>query len=144
MYVQDADNNICRCDQTSDCSDVSDEKGCKIVVIDPKTYMKDKPPKQAKVMLKVELLKVLEIAELAMMFRTQFKVYLEWFDYRITFYNLHKNQDLNTLVEDEKQKIWSPSLVFYNTDKKLRSLTDEESLIKVSREGNFTRNNIYT
>ena len=40
---------MCRCDQTTDCVDISDEKGCTIVVIDPKNYMKDKPPKHAEV-----------------------------------------------------------------------------------------------
>ena len=30
-----------RCNQNPDCDDISDEKGCKIVVIDPKNYLKD-------------------------------------------------------------------------------------------------------
>ena len=82
-------------------------------------------------------MKNLEIGEVAMLFRNQFKLYMEWFDSRVTFYNLHANQGLNTLVEEEKQKIWTPSLIFDNTDEKVRTRTDAESLISVKREGNF-------
>ena len=77
-----------------------------------------------------------------MLFRNQFKLYMEWFDSRVTFYNLHKDSGLNTLVEEEKKKIWTPSLIFDNTDQKVRTRTDEESLISVKREGNFSRNTI--
>ena len=82
-------------------------------------------------------MKNLEIGEVAMLFRNQFKLYMEWFDSRVTFYNLHANQGLNTLVEEEKQKIWTPSLIFDNTDEKVRTRTGAESLISVKREGNF-------
>ena len=129
-----------RCDQNTDCDDISDEKGCKIVVIDPNNYMKDKPPKQALVKLRVDLLKILELDEVAMLYRTQYTVNLEWLDPRITFYNLHENQGLNTLVEEEKQMIWTPRLIFDNTDEKTRTTTDSESVISVRREGNYTKN----
>ena len=77
-----------------------------------------------------------------MLFRSQFKLYLQWLDSRVTFYNLHGNQGLNTLVQDEKQKIWTPSMIFDNTDEKVRTKTDAESLISVKREGNFSSNTI--
>ena len=43
------DSSVCipmakRCDQTEDCKDVSDEKSCKTISVDPKKYLKDKPP----------------------------------------------------------------------------------------------------
>ena len=104
--------------------------------------MKDKPPKQSVVKLKVDLLKVLEIDEVSMSYRTQYTVNLEWLDPRITFYNLHGNQGLNILVEEEKQKIWTPKLIFDNTDKKTRTKTDSESVISVKREGDYTQNTL--
>ena len=104
--------------------------------------MKDKPPQQAVVKLKVELLKILEIDEVAMLYRTKYTVNQEWLDPRITFYNLHWNQELNNLVEEEKQMIWTPSLIFQNTDENIRTLTDSESTISVKRESNFTQNTI--
>ena len=94
------------------------------------------------VKLKIELLNILEIGEVEMMFRTQFKLYVEWFDSRITFYNLHGNQGLNSLIQREKEEIWTPSLVFDNTDQKIRTITDAESSISVRREGNLTRNRV--
>ena len=89
-----------------------------------------KPPKQAVVKIKIEWLKILEIGEVEMLFRSQFKLYLEWLDSRVTFYNLHGNQGLNTLVQEEKQKIWTPSMIFDNTEDKIRTKTDAEVLIK--------------
>ena len=77
-----------------------------------------------------------------MLFRNQFKLRMEWYDPRVTFYNLHKNQGLNTLVEQEKAKIWTPSMIFDNTDQKIRTTTDEESLVSVKREGYYSRNTI--
>ena len=133
---------ISRCDQNPDCDDIIDEKGCKIVVIDPKNYLKDKPPKDAVVKLRAELLKILETGEVAMLYRSKYTVNLEWLDPRITFYNLLGNQKLNSLVEEEKQKIWTPSLIFDNTDENTRTTTDKESIISVKREGNFTQNTL--
>ena len=118
------------------------EKGCQIVVIDPNNYMKDKPPKEALVKLRVDLLKVLQIDEVAMLYETQYTVNLEWLDPRITFYNLNDNQGLNTLVELEKEKIWTPKLILDNTKQKTRTKTDSESVVSVKREGNYTQNTL--
>ena len=76
------------------------------------------------------------------MFRTQFKLFIEWSDSRIIFHNLHENQGLNSLIQEEKQKIWTPTLVFDNTDQKIRTVTDAESSISVKKEGDFVRNSI--
>ena len=112
------------------------------MVIDPNNYMKDKPPKEAVVKLRVELMKILEIGEVAMLYRTQFTVNLEWLDPRIIFYNLHENQGLNALVEEEKNMIWTPRLILDNTDAKTRTTTDEESIISIRREGDFTQSTV--
>ena len=60
--------------------------------MDENNYLKDKPPKEAVVKIKIELLTILEIGEVEMLFRNQFKIYMEWLDSRVTFYNLHENQ----------------------------------------------------
>ena len=111
-------------------------------MVDPKNYLKDKAPKQAVVKLRVELLKILEIGEVAMLYRSKYAMYLEWLDPRITFHNLHENQNLNSLVEEEKDTIWTPSFIFHNTDKSTRTTTDRESSISVRRVGNFTQNTL--
>ena len=130
-----------RCDQSTDCLDISDEQDCQIVVVNPKNYMKDKPPKAAMVKLSIDLLKVLKIDEVSMLYKTQYIVNLEWLDPRIIFFNLHNDQGLNTLVEEEKLKIWTPKLIFDNTKYKTRTTTDKESTVSVKREGNYTPNN---
>ena len=111
-------------------------------MVDPKNYLKDKPPKQAIVKLRIELLKILEIGEVEMLYRTKYTVNLEWLDPRITFYNLHDDQNLNSLVEEEKEKIWTPRFIFQNTDKSTRTTTDDESIISVRREGQFIQNTL--
>ena len=131
--------NSIRCDQTTDCYDVSDEKGCKIIVIDPKNYLKDKPPKQGVVKVHVKLLKILKLDEVSALFSSQYSIKMEWMDSRLTFYNLHGNQGLNTIVEDEKQMIWTPSLILENTNDKPLTIVDRKSIISVRREGNFTK-----
>ena len=132
--------SLFRCDRNNDCTDISDEKGCKIVVIDANNYIPENPPKNAKVKVQVKLLKILEIGEVEMKFRTQYTLYQEWLDPRIIFNNLHGDHYLNSLVQDEKQKIWTPTLILDNTDKKIRTTTDDESVIFVKREGNYTLN----
>ena len=103
--------------------------------------MKDRPPKAALVKLSIDLLKVLNIDEVSMLYETQYIVNLEWLDPRITFFDLHEDQGLNTLVEEEKLKIWTPKLIFDNTKYKTRSTTDKESTLSVKRKGNYTPNN---
>ena len=110
--------------------------------MDSGSYMKDKPPQKARIKVKLQLLKILEIDEVAMSYRTQYIVNLEWFDPKITFHNIHPDKKLNSLVEEEKQTIWTPTLILDNTDEKIRTVTDSESTISVKREAEFTRNTI--
>ena len=131
-----------RCDQKTNCEDISDEKGCKIVVLDKENYLKDKPPSNAVVKIRIDLLKILEIGEVDMLFRTQYALYLEWFDSRIRFFNLHPKQGLNSLIFEEKQKIWTPSMVFDNTDEKTMTEIEKKLLLSVKREGNFSKSTI--
>ena len=65
------DNGVC--DQGIDCQDLSDEKNCNTVLLDEENYVR-------------------EIGEIGMVLRSQFKLYIEWFDERLTFYNLHEGK----------------------------------------------------
>ena len=97
----DSNIPIIRCNRHDDCEDVSDEKGCKLVDLDESKYLKENPPQDAEVKIKIELLKILEIGEVEMLFRTQYAITLEWFDSRLTYYNLHTDQALNKLTHEE-------------------------------------------
>jgi hypothetical protein len=107
--------------------------------LDEKNYLKENPPAKAEVKIRIELLKILEIGEVEMLLRTQFALSLEWFDSRIRFHNLHGDQGLNKLMDEDKQRIWIPSMIFDNTDEKTRTKTDKESLVSIKREGNFSK-----
>ena len=143
------DNGVCipmefRCDQKSDCEDVSDEKGCKIIFLDANRYLKDKPPpptikdKKVSVNVSMNLLDILEINEVSMLFKTKFQLFLEWYDPRITFYNLKDSVKLNTLIPDEIESIWIPRITYKNTEKNDGSIRDKETFGSVNRKGNFT------
>ena len=143
------DDGICipmtsRCDQKLDCEDVSDEKNCKIVILDEKSYLKDKPPPPlgglgiVDVKIRMELYNILEISEVTSVFRTQYKLFMEWKDPRITFWNLKNDTTLNIMTSSEKESIWMPTLMFFNTDKKSRTITDQETLVYIKKGGQFS------
>ena len=145
------DDGICipmtsRCDQKLDCEDVSDEKNCKIVILDEKSYLKDKPPPPlggldiVDVKIRMELYNILEISEVTSVFRTQYKLFMEWKDPRITFWNLKNDTTLNIMTSSEKESIWMPTLMFFNTDKKSRTIMDQETLVYIKKGGQFSIN----
>ena len=125
-----------RCDQFPNCDDFSDEENCKLVVI-PENYVTDYAPftvdmngnlvkVQVKIkvnkpnqagnymhkIIKIDLISILEINEVNQKFKTQFKIYVMWFDFRLKYYNMKLNVNLNTLTQDEKGSIWVPIMVF--------------------------------
>ena len=135
-----------RCDQKLDCEDASDERNCKIVSLDEKSYLKDKPPPPigdsgfVEIKIRMELYNILEISEVTSVFRTQYKLFMEWKDPRVQFWNLKEKKTLNILTSHEKSQIWIPTLVFFNTDHKTRSVSDQETLVYVIKNGNFSIN----
>ena len=46
------------------------------------------------------------------MLKTQFNLYISWFDFRLKIFNMKTNFNFNTLTKEEKRSIWVPSLVF--------------------------------
>ena len=125
-----------RCDQFPNCDDFSDEENCKLVVI-PENYVTDYAPftvdvngnlvkvqvkikvnkpnqagNQMHISIKIDLISILEINEVNQKFKTQFKIYVMWFDFRLKYYNMKLNVNLNTLTQDEKGSIWVPIMVF--------------------------------
>ena len=48
------------------------------------------------------------------MLKTQFNLYISWFDFRLKIYNMKTNINLNTLTQEERESIWVPVLVFRN------------------------------
>ena len=118
-----------RCNSDPGCHDLSDEFDCQI--INPgKSYQSFiAPPSQSgsydedKVVIDVsaDIVSILDIDEISSIFHVQFFLHFSWYDPRLTFFNLKTDTGLNALSPSEKQMIWVPSLVFANTENRLRS-----------------------
>ena len=132
-----------RCDGVKHCEDLSDEESCQLIKVDPKKYLKDKPPPSGST-LPVELSSnikvILDINEVASYIYLQFELILTWFDERVKYYNLKLDMNMNTLIFDETQAVWVPSIIFDNTEDQIKSRNDRKSVIKVSKISNGTFN----
>ena len=86
----------------------------------PNSYNKFKmaPPKTrhrlTKINLRVNISKVISIAELEGIFQLKFTLISTWFDKRLTYKNLQKDENINLIGNPEK--IWRPEYILVNTD----------------------------
>ena len=83
--------------------------------------------------LQVDLISILDINEVDQKFVVQFNLHMSWYDYRLKFYNMKTNINMNTLTSDEKQGIWVPVIVFSNTKEKDTTLNDDKSYVVAER-----------
>ena len=90
----------------------------------------------------------------------KFQLTVEWFEYRATYQNLKSNNALNVLSSQELQEIWIPYIIFkvvslsmlavsnhsiQNTDyNEAVRLEDADSKVFITREGDFTRADIFS
>ena len=88
--------------------------------------------------MSADIVSILDIDEISSIFQVQFFLHFSWFDPRLTFHNLKTDTGLNALSPEEKQKIWVPNLVFANTENRLSTLVDEDSILTITRSGNYT------
>ncbi len=109
-----------RCDGSDDCNDATDEADCDRIIL-PENYKHERPPvasagrKLAKIELSIDIILVLDVAEIESKVEYQFWLTLRWKDARITFKNLKDANFLNTVETEEAKKIWYPRILFYNT-----------------------------
>ena len=142
------------CVQVPDCSDESDEKDCKVIVlkdgynknIPPIARAKDGSAIPAKVNISITLMKVVEVEESDHSIHLQFQISLSWKENRVKYQNLKKQTSLNAVTNDDIQTIWLPLIVFDNTDQKEVTRVGMEwewaTDVTVTREGNFTRSGV--
>ena len=134
-----------RCNNINDCRDKSDEGHCRRVK-KKGTYQKFIVPPPAlgsgderiDVGISVDIESIMEINEVEGIFQVQFNLLMKWVDSRLSFLNLKDDITLNTFLPSEKEDIWVPELVFYNTEERPSSIVDETASMKVSKEGDFT------
>ena len=141
-----------RCDQLPNCRDKSDEKDCKIMILE-KSYNKNVPPvvdedEKVNVGISIDLLKLVDIKEEDYSIEIQFSITLEWKENRATFHNLKHKRTLNALTKEDIDRLWLPKVIYENTDQKETTRLGEygkgewETGVIVDREGNFTRSKL--
>ena len=102
-----------RCDQIIHCEDKSDENECALIVFE-KSYNKLVSPftvdydedgeekiDPVKVFVSTSLRNILEISEFSHTIELKFGIMLEWYENRVQYHNLKRNQDLNVLSDSE-------------------------------------------
>ena len=72
----------------------------------------------ATVNVSMKLIGISKIREIDMQFSAELKLELDWIDARLTWMNLYKYKSLNIMFDHEKSMIWTPKIVFVNTEKK--------------------------
>ena len=87
--------------------------------------------------MNIDVLSILDIAEVDNTITLQLNLKLTWLDERLVMYNLKKVKDLNTLTQTFRNKIWIPEVVFYNTQDKQESLNDGKAFATIDRQGGF-------
>ena len=80
---------------------------------------------------------VLNVDEINEEFYISFNLKTQWYDSRLKFNNLKKQEDLNVLTPAQHSSIWTPNLIFYNTKSKKKSSL-KDATIRVLLNNNFT------
>ena len=78
---------------------------------------------------------VQDIQEVGQFLKLKFQLRLNWMDARVLFYNLKMDEALNSLSLEEQLTLWTPTIVFWNTEKQLKSVNDADSFASIARSG---------
>ena len=89
-------------------------------------------------MISFDVMVVQDIQEVGQYLELKFRLSLKWRDARIQLYNLKLDEALNALSLEEQLKLWTPTIVFWNTKQQLKSKNDHETFAIVKRTGNGT------
>ena len=142
-----------RCDQLPQCRDESDEIGCKLLVL-KRSYNLNVPPitsdggkkSPVSVLISIDFLKLVTIDEEDYSIEIQFEISLQWRDNRATYHNLKDNEALNALTKEDISALWTPEVIYENTDQKettrVGATWEWKTSVLVKREGNFTRSGL--
>ena len=135
-----------RCNKIIDCpNDSTDEENCYMVNYDS-TYKKEFAPvtmveneniEKTTVNVTVELLTILTIDEIDSFFSCQIILHLTWFDQRLLYNNLKQDSNYNTLSKLEINSIWTPKVIFVNTENRDGLQIDDKAQATVANYGNF-------
>ena len=92
--------------------------------------------------ISVTVIDVLSILEKDLQFILKFRLFMNWYDYRLSYHNLKTSKLLNSLSRDEVEKIWIPFIIFSNTENSEFTEGNKESEVSIIREGDFTESTL--
>jgi len=137
-----------RCDQSVNCKDESDEDGCQMLFMKDNYNKKisafkfdEKTKQNIPVIVKVSIAvkKIFKIEEVNHVFSIKFRLLMEWYDHRLSYYNLKLQRSSNSLSEEEVKKIWIPYVVFENSEHSDATKSDADTEVLITREGEYTQ-----
>ena len=126
-----------RCDIKEDCDDGSDEKLCKLIVIDEKyrSYMVPRIKSSRKLLLTFQItIDHVSVKTLDMKMFVIFTLSVKWFDNKLKFSNLKNTPQLNLIDESLFEDIWTPDIAFISTDSNQQTSLDEKASILVLKK----------
>ena len=83
------------------------------------------------------------INEVEKTFQVPFTLYLSWFDDRLQYKDLAKILGMNLLTTNEKISIWSPIILFENTNAKYTTIVDEKTDVQIKKTGDFVLSQMF-
>ena len=127
------------CNNFNDCSDLTDEKDCSLVVLSPH-YDKDFPSLQLKkgekhpltLEANLTILDVFNIDDVDSTFDLHFLLTVTWYDKDLTFQFLKNSTFENNLSGRYSNQIWRPDIDF---DHKVKVINSFENTIFISKVG---------
>ena len=85
----------------------------------------------------VDLLSILKVNEVESVFSCQLRLFLTWVDQRLQYNNLKMESNLNSMSLEEKAAIWTPRIIFKNTELRDGVKIDQKSSVTIDIFGDF-------
>ncbi|XP_076058502.1 uncharacterized protein LOC143035517 [Oratosquilla oratoria] len=120
-----------RCNSHDDCTDSSDEEECQLVTFGKK-YQSNQPAPSNTTNhpllpgVAIKILRFSKVDDKDMNLNIDFIVTLSWFEPRVEYMNLRKQNFDNVLLEKHRDRFWTPRLSFRNVYNGLIKLNAEE------------------
>ncbi|XP_066965862.1 uncharacterized protein [Macrobrachium rosenbergii] len=125
-----------RCDQKTQCSDLSDEYNCSVIILPP-NYSKDIPPPASReeplgITFKQEIISVKELNIVEFRVEIDACQTLTWRDFRLRFRNLELGNFTNRVKPDEIP--WVPGFNVQSEDRTIATNTEKTTVLFVQRD----------